>query len=180
MGGKHWFKYSYDDLAKAMGASGATLKNGLSSADPVTAVQNMIASNQVTEVGKDSVNGTPATHYAADLTLDQMSGSGSSLSQDQIQALRQQLQSQGITKSHYDVWVSDQGLLLKQEVQSETANGSIDVSASYSDYGVAVSAQAPPASDTMDASQLLAQAQGQAGGLSGGLGGGASAGGSAS
>ncbi|MCX4748443.1 hypothetical protein OG455_23500 [Kitasatospora sp. NBC_01287] len=159
MGGKHWFKYSYADLAKLMGPAGGSLSNSLKNADPVTAVQTMIASGQVTEVGKDPVNGTPATHYAADLDLDQMSGAGSALTQDQVSALRQQLKSQGVTKAHYDVWVDDQGLLLKQEAKSDTANGSIDITSSYADYGVQVTATPPPAADTLDAAQLMGQGQ---------------------
>ncbi|MGF1430487.1 hypothetical protein [Kitasatospora sp. LaBMicrA B282] len=180
MGGKHWFKYAYADLAKLMGPAGASLKNGLTNADPVTAVQNMIASNQVTKVGPDSVDGTPATHYTADLTLDQLSGQGSSLTPDQVSGLRQQLQSQGISKAHYDVWVSDQGLLLKQESKSETANGPIDMSATYSDYGVAVTAQAPAADDTLDFAQLIQQNGGLGGGLGSGLSGGPGGGSAAS
>ncbi|WP_329564880.1 hypothetical protein [Kitasatospora sp. NBC_01266] len=165
LGGKHWFKYDYADLAKLMGAAGTSFENSLKNADPVTAVQSMIASGQVTEVGKDSVNGTPATHYAADLNLGQMSGAGTSLTQDQVSALRQQLQSQGVTKAHFDVWVDGQGLLLKQEAKSQTANGQIDVSATYTDYGTQVTVTPPAADDTVDAAQLIARAQqGQSGG----------------
>lgn len=162
MGGKHWFKYSYDDLAKIMGPAGATIKNGLKSADPVAAVQAAIASGKVTEVGKETLNGAQVTHYTADLTLAQMAGQGA-LTQDQVDALRQQLQSQGVTSAHYDVWVDGQGLLVKQETKSQTGNGPIDASVSYSDYGTQVTATPPAADDTLDAAQLLAQAGKQLG-----------------
>lgn len=163
MGGKHWFRYSYDDLAKVMGPAGDSLKDGLKNADPVATVRAAIASGKVTEVGKESLNGAQVTHYAADLTLAQMSGQGTSLTQDQIDAVRQQLKSQGITSAHYDVWVDGQGLLVKQETKSQSANGPIDVTVSYSDYGTQVTATPPPAGDTMDAAQLLAQAAKQLG-----------------
>ncbi|GAB2692583.1 hypothetical protein [Kitasatospora kifunensis] len=156
MGGKHWFKYSYADLSKIMGAAGDTLKDGLKKADPLAAVQAAIASGKVTEVGKESLSGVATTHYTADLTLDQMSGQGV-LSSAQVDALRQQLKSQGVTSAHYDVWVDGQGLLVKQETKSQTANGAIDLSVNYSDYGTQVTATPPPADDTLDAAQLLAQ-----------------------
>ncbi|WP_051970231.1 hypothetical protein [Kitasatospora azatica] len=160
LGGKHWFKYAYADLSKVMGASGDVIKDGLKKADPVQAVQTAIASGQVTEVGKESVDGAPATHYAAEVTTAQLDGTqGGALSADQLAGLRKQLESQGISTTHYDVWVNDQDLLVKVRDTADTKNGPLDVTISYSDYGVQVQPTPPPAADTADAAELIAKAK---------------------
>jgi hypothetical protein len=160
MGGKHWLKYAYADLAKVMGASGDALKDGLKKADPVQAVQTAISSGQVTALGKESVDGVQATHYGADVSLDQLStSSGGQLTADQIAGIRKQLEDLGITKMHYDVWVDSQDLLLKVHETADTKNGPLDVTVGYSDYGVQVQATPPPADDTADAAELLGQAK---------------------
>ncbi len=159
LGGKHWIRYPYADLAKAMGASGNSIKDGFKNADPVAAVRMAIASGKITKVGTDTVNGAPATHYSGDLTLDDLAGGNKLLEQGQIQALRQQLTAAGVTSDHIEVWVNGDNLLVKKVEQADSKNGRVDVTVLYSDYGVQVQTDPPAASDTIDLSELTGQSK---------------------
>lgn len=64
-GGKRWISYSYDDLEKMAGASGAALKDQMqNSTPPEQGVKSLLASGDVKKVGKEDVRGVSTTHYA--------------------------------------------------------------------------------------------------------------------
>jgi hypothetical protein len=156
-GGKPWLKYSYDALAKSMGASGAALKEEFQSNNPTSSVQMLIASGEVKSVGSESVRGVKATHYAGTVQVSQLLGRQSGLDAATAKALQSQLKTQGITSEHVDVWVDGNGLLVKQVEKADTNKGGLTSTAYYSDYGVKVDVATPPASQTMDVSQALSQ-----------------------
>ncbi|MFI9271356.1 hypothetical protein ACIGXM_11665 [Kitasatospora sp. NPDC052896] len=162
LGGKHWLKYGYADLATYLGTAGDSLQNGFRNADPVAAVRALIASGRVTADGTETVDSTPTTHYSGDLSLDDLSdgaGAADGLTSDQLDALRQQVRSQGITSEHIDVWVDSDDLLVRHSTRTRTKNGELDLTADYSDYGTPVRPSAPPADDTVDFAALMEQAQ---------------------
>jgi len=160
LAGRHWLRYGYEDLAKLMGAAGESMKSQFKSADPVAAVNTLIATGKVTKVGPDPVNGTPATKYSGDISAADISRLGANgLSADQTAALQKQFDTAGITTEHVEVWVGADNLLLKKSEQFESKKGSMSATAVYSDYGVAVNVTAPPASDTMDFAEVLKAAK---------------------
>ncbi|MFB7506056.1 hypothetical protein [Streptomyces broussonetiae] len=155
MGGKHWLKYSYDDLAKFGGASGAYTKDQLRNATPKQSVQMLLASGDVKKVGEETVSGARATHYSGTVNVADFAGRSSSLTADQLSALKQQLSQTGITTETIDIWVNDQNLPVKKTEKANTAKGLLTNTAYYSDFGVPVSAEAPPAADTKDFKDLM-------------------------
>lgn len=54
-----------------------------------------------------------------------------------------------------DLWVDDRGLLIKKSEKGALATGELTQTAHYSDYGVRVAAEKPPAADTEDFRELL-------------------------
>ncbi|MGW4889954.1 hypothetical protein [Streptomyces murinus] len=154
-GGKHWVKYDFDYLAKVGGASGAYMKDQLQTSTPNQSVKMLLASGDVKKVGVETVDGQHTTHYAGTVDVAALAGKGSNLSADQLTALKQQLKQSGITTDAIDIWVNDQNLLVKKSEKAATANGTLNSTAHYSDYGVAVSAEAPPAADTMDLADMM-------------------------
>ncbi|WP_461063376.1 hypothetical protein [Streptomyces pseudoechinosporeus] len=79
----------------------------------------------------------------------------SSLTEDQPADLKRQLQQAGITTERVDIWVNDDDLLVKKVEKGELASGPLSSTAYYSDYGVEVSAEEPPAADTADFKDLV-------------------------
>ncbi|MEV5876835.1 hypothetical protein AB0L75_21870 [Streptomyces sp. NPDC052101] len=154
-GGKHWIRYGYDDLAKFGGASGSYMKDQVQTSTPNQAVKMLLASGDVKKTGEETVSGVHTTHYAGTVNVADLARKGSNLSADQLSALKKQLDQSGITTDTIDIWVNDQNLLVKKTEKADTAKGALTTTAYYSDYGVPVSAEAPPASDTMDFKDLM-------------------------
>ncbi|UFR02889.1 MULTISPECIES: hypothetical protein [Streptomyces] len=164
-GGKHWIKYSYDDLAKLGGASGSYMKDQLQNSTPNQSVKLLLASGDVKKVGEETVSGAHTTHYSGKVDVADLAEKSSDLSADQMSALKKQLTQAGVTTETVDVWINDQDLLVKKTEKADTANGAMTNTTLYSDYGVKVTAEAPPASDTKDFADMM-----KSGGLTGGTG----------
>ncbi|MFG2356635.1 hypothetical protein [Streptomyces sp. NPDC048521] len=154
-GGKHWLKYSYDDLAKLGGASGSYMKDQIQTATPNQSVKMLLASGDVKKVGEETVAGARTTHYSGTVDVADLADKTSNLGADQMAALKKQLSQAGVTTDTVDIWINDDNLLVKKTEKADTANGTMTNTTYYSDYGVKVSAEAPPAGDTKDFADLL-------------------------
>ncbi|PWI17302.1 hypothetical protein DI272_26435 [Streptomyces sp. Act143] len=154
-GGKHWIKYDYDDLADLAGGSGAYLKDQMQNTTPNQSVKLLLASGDVKKVGEEKVRGKDTTHYSGTVDVADLAGKNSSLSASQLADLKKQLEQAGVTTETVDIWVDDQDLLVKKVEKGQMATGELTQTAYYSDYGVKVSAEEPPASDTEDFKKLL-------------------------
>ncbi|MFF3333263.1 hypothetical protein ACFYWX_27545 [Streptomyces sp. NPDC002888] len=154
-GGKHWIRYAYDDLEKLAGSSGAYLKDQMQNTTPNQSVKLLLASGDVKKAGEETVRGVHTTHYSGTVEVADLAAKNSSLSASQLAALKKQLEQAGVTTETIDIWVDDQDLLVKKVEKGETATGELTQTAYYSDYGVKVSAQVPPAGDTEDFRALL-------------------------
>ncbi|WP_225824989.1 hypothetical protein [Streptomyces naphthomycinicus] len=154
-GGKHWLKYSYDDLAKLGGASGSYMKDQIQNATPNQSVKMLLASGDVKKVGEETVSGAHTTHYSGTVNVAELADKTSNLSAEQMSALKKQLSQAGVTTDKVDLWINDQDLLVKKAEKADTANGTMTNTTFYSDYGVKVTAEAPPAGDTKDFADLL-------------------------
>ncbi|TVZ77097.1 hypothetical protein [Streptomyces sp. BK340] len=154
-GGKHWIKYAYDDLAKLGGSSGAYLKDQMQNTTPNQSVKLLLASGDVKKVGQEKVSGVDATHYSGKVDVADLAGKNSHLTADQLAGLKKQLSQAGVTTETIDIWVDGQDLLVKKVEKADMATGTMTSTAYYSDYGVKVAAEAPPAADTKDFTELM-------------------------
>ncbi|MFF7990059.1 hypothetical protein ACFZDG_09745 [Kitasatospora xanthocidica] len=160
LGGRHWLHYSKADMAKASGGSTDQLK----SADPVQGVRTLIASGKVTEVGQETVNGKPATHYTGELSANDIAGAtGTGLTQEQLDQVKENLTAAGITSETIDVWVDADKLVVKRTEKADTKVGTMNATVTYSDYGTPVTTTAPDPSDTVELSELAALDKGTTG-----------------
>ncbi|MET8244650.1 hypothetical protein ABZV31_09670 [Streptomyces sp. NPDC005202] len=162
--GKHWLRYGYDDLATLAGGSGAYLKEQMQNTTPNQSVKLLLASGDVKKVGEATVAGQHTTHYAGTVNVDDLAAENSHLTRNQLDQLRKQLTQAGVSTETVDIWVNDQNLLVKQVSQAQMAMGRMTQTAYYTHYGVKVSAQQPPASDTEDFKDLLKKRGGTFGG----------------
>ncbi|WP_335978289.1 hypothetical protein [Streptomyces sp. CA2R106] len=159
LGGKEWFRYDSDDLAKFSGASGAVAKDQLDEGNPTRTVDIVLASPDVRAVGQETVRGVPATHYRGTLDVATVTRQSTPhLTAAQFQAVRQQLTKAGITTETVDLWVSKDNLPVESASRATSKQGLLSTRVFYSDYGLKVHVAAPPASQTTDFSHLLDQA----------------------
>ncbi|MEU9283263.1 hypothetical protein AB0D57_00705 [Streptomyces sp. NPDC048275] len=155
VGGKHWIKYAYDDLAELGGGSGAYLKDQMQNTTPNQSVKLLLASGDVKKVGEETVRGENTTHYSGTVNVADMATKNSNLTESQLADLKEQLTQAGVSTERVDIWVNDDDLLVKKVEKGELSSGTMSSTAYYSDYGVKVSAAEPPASDTADFKDLL-------------------------
>ncbi|MFC8097417.1 hypothetical protein [Streptomyces sp. NPDC057363] len=128
-GGRHWIKYLYADLEKLGDGTGAGFAERMRDTTPHQAVKLLLASDDVREVGEETTRGRRTTHWSGTVG--------------------------GATEQTVDIWVDDRDLLVKKVERGRTETGELTQTAYYSDYGVAVSAERPPAGDTADFTELL-------------------------
>jgi hypothetical protein len=145
MGGKHWLRYAYDDLRTLGG--GADLADQMRSTTPNQSVRLLLDSDDVRELGRETVDGQTTTHYAGTVEVEDVTDTG----------LRQRLQDADVTAETLDIWINEKNLLVKKVEKTSTANGRVTQTAHYSDYGVKVAVQKPPTADTEDFKTLLSQ-----------------------
>ncbi|OKJ01828.1 hypothetical protein AMK18_10385 [Streptomyces sp. CB01249] len=161
-GGKRWISYSYDDLAKLSGAAGAAMKDQMQNSTPEQGVKSLLASGDVKKVGQEDVRGVSATHYSGTVDVAELTAKNSNLDADEIAELKKQLATSGITTEKIDIWVDENDLLVKKTERGEMQTGELNSTVFYSDYGVKVSVEAPPAAQTVDFAELMKQQQGAA------------------
>lgn len=90
VGGKHWIKYAYDDLAKLAGGSGAFLKDQMQNNSPNQSVKLLLASGDVKKVGDETVRGEKTTHYAGTVNVSDLAAKSSHLTASQLADLKKQ------------------------------------------------------------------------------------------
>ena len=146
LGGRHWIRYTYDYLATLGGGSGAMMTDLMRNTTPNQSVRLLLASEDVRKVGEEKVAGVSTTHYSGTVDVAGLAAGS---------ALRKQLTQAGVTTETVDIWVDGKDLLVKKAEKADTANGALTQTAYYSDYGVQVSADRPPAADTEDFRTLL-------------------------
>jgi hypothetical protein len=112
----------------------------------------------VTEVGVEEVGGVSATHYRATLDAgdlaDGLAALGSLASKDVSEAL-------GSTTVTIDVWIDEQGRLVRLEEQVPLpGDGSASITYALSDFGVPVEVEAPAGAVNLDAVMGLLESLG--------------------
>ncbi|WP_419997197.1 hypothetical protein [Streptomyces boninensis] len=156
--GKKWIRYGYDDLSKFMGPSGDYMKDQMQNSTPGQAVKLLLTSKDVKKVGTETVRGVKTTHYAGTVDVADMTRKSSKeLTEEQLKAIEQQLKTAGVTTQKVDIWVDGKDLMIKRLESGDTKNGPYRMEAYYSDYGTKVSAEEPPAGQTVDFTELQQQ-----------------------
>ncbi|GGZ16277.1 putative lipoprotein [Streptomyces poonensis] len=154
-GGKQWIKYDYDALADMAGGSGAYMKDQMQNTTPNQSVKLLLASGDVQKVGEETVRGQRTTHYSGAVEVADLASKSSGLTASQLADLKKQLEQAGITTETIDIWINEDDLLVKKVEKGEMTSGTLSQTAFYTDYGVEVSAEEPPADDTVDFKELV-------------------------
>ncbi|MEV0884342.1 hypothetical protein AB0J03_10985 [Streptomyces microflavus] len=157
VGGKHWVRYAYKDLAELGGPAGDVLEEQVQNSTPEQGVKALLAAGDVRKAGQEDVRGVSATRYSGTVDVAELTGRNSALDAEQLAALKEQLSAAGVTTQTVDIWVDRNDLLVKKTERGETAGGAFSSTVFYSDYGTKVSVEKPPAADTVDFKEILKQ-----------------------
>ncbi|MGV9280355.1 hypothetical protein [Streptomyces sp. NPDC003730] len=130
VGGRHWIRYVYEDLEELGGGAGAGFADQMRRTTPNQAVKLLLTAGDVRKVGEETTRGRRTTHWSGTVG--------------------------GESAQSVDIWVDDRDLLVKKVERGRTKTGELTQTAHYSDYGVPVPAERPPAGDTADFKELLA------------------------
>jgi hypothetical protein len=165
--GKTWMKL---DLAKAAQAAGIDLSqlSSLEQSDPTQFLEYLRASSgEVVQMGAESVDGVPTTHYYATL---QLSSILDRLPASEQAAVKAELEKLGNTSGiPVNVWVDAQGRVRRMQLSlagssaagtggavEATAGVSDTITIDYTSYGPVPPVTPPPAGEVFDATSLAA------------------------
>ncbi|MFJ1745749.1 hypothetical protein ACIOJD_05820 [Streptomyces sp. NPDC088116] len=170
MKGKSWLKLDMGALDDASGDAGLgkQLMGGLENVnqDPARQLALLLDSPNLKHVGAEKVDGVRAEHYKGTLTLDELMKSDGSLdvlgAKDR-KALVDMLRKSGMKGYGTEVWVNEDDYPVRMDVGTKTSQGTVKVSAHYSDYGAKAQVQAPPTGETFDVAELLGELRAGAG-----------------
>ncbi|MGP4024621.1 LppX_LprAFG lipoprotein [Actinomadura sp. 3N407] len=151
--GKPWIKMSVDEIGKKTGISFDKLLQQSQQMDPVQNTKLLTASKDVREVGKENVDGVETTHYTGTYRVED---AVAKLPPESQEMYRKGAALSGMGNMHFDLWVDDRQLPRKMAMKSQqTADGAMNMTIKYRDFGKPVQITAPPESQVTDFSEML-------------------------
>ncbi|MER5770442.1 hypothetical protein [Streptomyces sp. NPDC001985] len=163
--GKSWMKMDLGKAAEMAAASGKEssrreLTGGMETMDqdPAQQLALLLDSPNVKRVGEEKIDGEKAQHYRGTLTIDEMMKSNKSLkvlTEAERKKLVANMKSVGIKGYDTDIWVNEDDYPVKMDVAMKMDKGRMEMSGTFTDYGVKADVKAPPAGDTFDMMKML-------------------------
>ena len=149
VGGKTWVSF---DL-KSMGALGSTMSaetDMVKDMNPANQIASMLASDNLADLGPQTVDGVQTTHYSG--TVDPATAYDSPLAKKyltpaQIQQLRSVDSESGPSTEKIDLWLASDGLPVKIVIVDTTSAGSTTSTMQFTGWGQPVDISAPPAAE---------------------------------
>ncbi|MEO3777523.1 hypothetical protein ABGB16_11890 [Micromonospora sp. B11E3] len=145
-GGKRWMKL---DLATVGEQAGMDFAKQLEDVDPTKQVKTLLATEGVTVVGEETVNGARTVHYAVTMPVATYLGQ---LDAGARSGVEQQLAKEGVKEVKIDLWVDEE---YRPRRAGIVMGDMVDMTVDYTDYGKAVNIETPPPAETADFAELL-------------------------
>jgi hypothetical protein len=155
--GAKWMKLDFSKVQSSLGIDPQSLSGGESNpADILKYLRGNGAT--VTDKGRESVRGTPTTHYGGTIDLNKEAASLPSSDRAKLRASIQKLISEtGSGKLPVEVWVDDHHLLRKMtmDMSLDTLGQSASTKISFElfGFGPTPAVSAPPSNEVYDATQ---------------------------
>jgi hypothetical protein len=153
--GKSWMKIDLGALAKSNGVD----LNGLSQpsqGNPADMLQALKAVGSSRKLGSEDLSGVATTHYRA--TIDPKKALDRIPDKQSAGALEQMLSSSGLSAIPIDVWIDRAGRVRRESMKFSANGTSMDMTISFTRFGVPVDTTPPPDDQVLDAGSLLALA----------------------
>ena len=156
-GAKPWMKIDLQALGKSAGIDfkKALQANQSNPADMLAALKGVGTSKKV---GTENIDGAPTTHYTA--TIDLNKAAARIADKQTVDALKQMYSSSGINSLPIDVWIDRAGRVRRESIKVSAQQVSMDMTISFTRFGVPVDTTPPPADQVLDAAALLGAANG--------------------
>ncbi|MFH8557980.1 LolA-like protein [Streptomyces celluloflavus] len=166
--GKSW--YTMEDLdsapkpsAPSQGKSGEKPKE-----NPERRVQGamkkwvsalLAVSKDLRHIGRETVGSRAADHYRGTVVLADLERyEGPAMTKEYRDLYLLQTKKSGMDKAQIDVWVDEDGLIVKEEEKGRTPKGDERITEEFSDYGVDPKIKAPDRKDVASWSEYVASA----------------------
>ncbi|MEV4755484.1 LppX_LprAFG lipoprotein [Micromonospora sp. NPDC049559] len=146
MGGKPWLKM---DLGTIGAQAGMDFTKQFEDIDPTKQVRTLLASEGVTVVGEETVNGAKTVHYTVTSPVGTYLGQVDATMRKQVE---EQLTKNGVKEVKIDLWVDEQYQPRRVHMVMGTMS---DLTVDYTDYGKPVTVAAPAAAETTDFAEML-------------------------
>lgn len=154
-GGKPWRKFDLATMAKQTGLDAASLQQ-FRTADPSSMLAYFSGvSDDVKNVGRDTVRGEPTTRYTTTFDMRKIAASVKDAKARQV--LGYAVAQLGTTELPATIWLDDQGRMRKmvQKIDMSKAavpgaSGTITMTFELYDFGTEVDVKAPPAEHVAD------------------------------
>lgn len=163
-GGKPWIKFDVQKLGEEQGLDLSQLQQ-LNQGDPSQILGYLRGSGSVEEVGPETIDGVETTHYKAVIDLDKVASQAPPELQAQVQEQIDQLKKQtGVGELPMEVWVDGDGLprRILYTFEASLTGGedktSTILTMNFTDYGVDVQVEPPPADQVTDITELAGAA----------------------
>ncbi|MER7888846.1 hypothetical protein ABTX15_03360 [Micromonospora sp. NPDC094482] len=145
-GGKRWMKM---DLSTVGEQAGMDLTKQFEDVDPTKQVKTLLASEGVTVVGQETVNGAATVHYTVTTPV---ATHFAQLDPELRSGVEKQFAKEGVKEIKIDLWVDEQ----YRPRRAGMVMGKMgDMVVDYTDYGKAVSIETPPPAETADFAEML-------------------------
>jgi hypothetical protein len=116
------------------------------------------ASYEVTEVGREQLNGAATTHYRALIDIDKLTDEIKSEVSGDFGDLIERSMDQ-VSSATVDVWIDEDGLLRRETSSSKMGSlGSFTMTMDFSHYGIRPDIEVPPPSGVYDVTPLMQRA----------------------
>ena len=163
MDGKRWMKMDFGAMAEATGdpAVQKQMTGGLENMnqDPAKQLAMLLGSKSLKHVGPEKVDGVPTQHYKGTLSIEEMLDANKALdgvfTGEEREQLVANMKKSGLKGYDTEVWVNEDDYPAKMTVGMQMSEGTMKMTAHYSDYGAAAEVKAPAASETVDFMKML-------------------------
>lgn len=165
MGGKPWGRI---DLATDDGSLGSlsSLADTTQQYDPMTQIEVLAASGNITDIGTETDQGQQTEHYHGQLILSDLlqddSAAAGLLTSAQVGALENEFNAAGVSKESVDVWIGADKLPVEIKYETQTPQGQDVSDMLLTGWGKAVQLGAPPANQVFDLGAQIATPQASA------------------
>jgi hypothetical protein len=151
LGGKQWMKFDLQALGKTSGIDFKELMK-TNQSNPADFLQALRGVGSSTVVGEENIGGAPTKHYRA--TIDLNKAAERIGDKRTVDSIKQLFSASGLTSIPIDVWIDRAGRVRRESMKLSTAQFAMDMTISYTRFGVPVDTTPPPADQVMDLSAL--------------------------
>ncbi|WP_069884612.1 hypothetical protein [Streptomyces luteocolor] len=174
MDGKRWMKMDLNAIAEQAGDEkmAKQMTSGLDSMnqDPAAQLAMLLESPNLKHVGPAKVDGVQTQRYKGRLSVKEMMNTNKNLddllSKSEREKLFKNIEKSGIKGYDTEVWVNEDDLPVRMDIDIKSPEGTMKMSQTFSDYGATAKVTAPPAGQTFDLMEMFKEI-GKAGGGAG-------------